>query len=541
MVESLISGKNILAKKIVKTQVIDVREWNITDDDMVHISDHGGDKMYSHTRMLFTSNKSIIFIVHNITKLEQEDILQTLGFLLQALHQHPKNEIYIIFTHTDLIQADQVKANCDVLMDLITLSIDVEIRSLIQVSNQSNQYLVNSPEEQLTHLNAKRSNLPYFCVSSQNYDGMEDVKQCLIKEIKKKHVTVPESCLKFYKHVIKSDKKYLTLNETLNLFSEENLQSLSDTNLCLYFKNDPYIAKYIFPSIEFLTDIFKSLFKHNITQLLNYGVDEKLQDEFKKDEYEFHTKRYMQEGLLSTKMLTYLWLYEGCFIFDYVLLQLLQSLNFCCSISKNNNLQYFPWFVESRECPPHIDRNHLMKFDKEHASVHLQCEFLNHMSLNVFEMLSVCLQRRATRHKLYTGYRQAWHDGLEVTFGSVQCVVTRSEQHSIINICLHGKVVDMPEVWIFMKLLSDDLHSILCQLPGVIASIRFICGHCVILGILTPAHWLPDFVFKDEGTRFVKCPMESSTDVPAALVRHLFQGKNISCAQDLSLLFVGIL
>ena len=173
----------------------------------------------------------------------------------------------------------------------------------------------------------------------------------------------------------------------------------------------------------------------------------------------------------------------------------MQSFNLCYSISKEEQLLYFPWFVQSQECPPHINRNHLMKFDKEHSSVHLLCEFFNLIPLNVFEMISVCLQRKATQDVHYMGDRQAWHNGLEISFGSVQCVLTHSEQNSTIDICVQGKVDDIPTVWQVIESVLQDLQSILKPWKGIIRSFHFVCAHCIIRKVSSPNYWLPEQVF----------------------------------------------
>ena len=168
---------------------------------------------------------------------------------------------------------------------------------------------------------------------------------------------------------------------------------------------------------------------------MNYDQDEVLQALFTKVDCDLAVERYRNEGLLGKKLLSFLWERYGLSLADEtVLLHLMQAFNLCYSISREEVLLYFPWFVQSQKCPSHIAKDHLMQFDKTHSSVHLQCEFFNRIPLNVFEMVSVCLQRKATQDYHYIGERQAWHDGLEISFGSVRCVVMRSEANSTIDL-----------------------------------------------------------------------------------------------------------
>ena len=377
MVESLIAGKAVLVNAEDRTQVINLKQWNITRDDIVHIYDHGGHMIYSITRMLFISKHSIIFIFHDITKIKDNEIVQTTNILRQALHQNPDNEIYIIFTHTDLIQEDEVPTNRNVLMCALKRFLDNEISNLNKIilrkkSQTEKQDLVDAADALLKLFRDKRSHLPCFCVSSQNYAGMDEVKDSVMNVAKENRAAVPESWVKFYKLITGSNKIYLTLDETSHFFQMSTeasvggdntvpLQYFNDTNLCLHYENNPFLNGYVFPDIDSLADLFKSLFHHNIAQVINCDTDEKLQANFQKGECDLAVKRYEKEGLLGQKLLSYLWKHYGLSLADEtVLLRLIQSFNLCYSISNEDDLHFFPWFVESHECPSHIDINHLM-------------------------------------------------------------------------------------------------------------------------------------------------------------------------------------
>ena len=536
MVESLIAGNAVLVNIEDRTQVVNLKEWNISEDDILHIYDHGGHWIYSITTPLFVSKASILFIVHDVSKVQPEEINQTTEVLRLAFHQYPDNKMYIIFTHTDLIDANQVAQNSDFLMGKLKQYLDTEISNLnkllIQKKSDARQDIVDDTAQLLEHFKEKRSNLPVFCVSSQNYEGMEEVKQCLMKVAREKHVDVPESWVKFYNEILETKKIYLTLNEIAQLsYGSEFLVLLhyfSDSNLCLHYENNPFLKDYVFPDIDLLVNLFKSLFCHNLAQKINYDNNEKVQAIFKKVQFDRAICQYEKEGLLSTKLLSYLWEQYGLSVDDQdVLLHLMHSFNLCYSISEDELLHFFPWFVESQEPPQHIVRDLQKKYDKEHAFLQLQCEFFNRIPLNVFEMISVCVQRIVTQKYHKVRHRYAWKDGLEVSFDSVKCILSRSKDNSTIDVCLFGKVNDLPQVWTVIESLFQDLDSVLKPFDGVIRSIHFICRHCVISRISEPYLWLDEEVFPKNGKtvpRYVECPNDPSLEVPAALVIHAFQG-----------------
>ena len=535
MVESLIAGKAVLVNIEDRTQVVNLKEWNISEDDILHIYDHGGHWIYSITTPLFVSKDSVLFIVHDVTRVQSEEINQTTEVLRLAFHQYPDNKMYIIFTHTDLIDANQVAQNSDFLMGKLMQYLDDEISNLnkllIQKKSDTRQDIVDDTAQLLERFKEKRSNLQVFHVSSQNYTGMVEVKQCLMKVAQEKRADVPESWVEFYKQILETKKIYLTLNEIAQLgYGSEFLVPLhyfSDSNLCLHYENNPFLKDYVFPDIDLLVNLFKSLFCHNLAQKINYDNDENVQAIFQKDELYFAIHQYEKEGLLSSKLLSYLWEQYGLDMDDQdVLLHLMHSFNLCYSMSKDEPLHFFPWFVESHEPPQHIDGDLLKKYDKDHAFQQLQCEFFNRIPLNVFEMISVCLLRRATQYHYYVGDRNAWKDGLEVSFGSVKCILSRCKHNSTIDVCFCGEVNDLPEVWIVIEALFQDLDSVLRSFYGVIRSIHFICRHCIIFHIQKPYLWLPSCVFPQNVSvsRYVRCPKDLSQNVPAALCIHVFQG-----------------
>ena len=620
IVESLVAGKGVLVKD--RTQVINLKQWNITKTDIVHIMDHGGHAIYAITRTLFISKHSIIFIVHDVIKMEQDNIAETVEILRQALHQQPKNEIFIIFTHIDLRDADEVARNRDILMSNLKQFLDDEINNLNKLliekkSKEETEDIIQPTEELLLLFKAKRSHLPFFCVSSQSYSGMKAVTEFLVSVTQENRTPVPESWVDFYREIIGTKRMYLTMNEASALFqhtitaylddrakSDDHvadyvqsyaelaitlpqhrseslelseaastevhpinedmddattdasiqifqkvttipleqqlaicnivrkskdeflvpLRYFADSNLCLHYESHPFLKNYVFHDIDLLVDLFKSLFHHDISEVIDYESNEVLQAVFLEGECDLAVQQYQKEGLLSQELLSYLWEhYKLSHTDNNILLELMQSFNLCYSIFKDEPMHFFPWFVQSQECPPHIAEHHLKKFDRRYSSVHLQCQFFNQMPLNVFEMISVCLQRKATEEYHYMGDRVAWHDGLEVSIGSVQCVLTRSKENSTIDLCLYGKVDDMAQVWEIMESLYQDVDFVLKPFYGVIRRIHFICRHCDILDKEKPKHWLPKFVFPKKALpRFVKC---GTDEVPAALIVHVFKGK----------------
>ena len=91
--------------------------------------------------------------------------------------------------------------NSDFLMGKLKQFLNDEISNLnkllIQKKSDERQDIVDHTAQLLEHFKKKGSNLPVFHVSSQNYAGMEEVKEYLNVSWEK-HADVPESWAKFY-------------------------------------------------------------------------------------------------------------------------------------------------------------------------------------------------------------------------------------------------------------------------------------------------------------------------------------------------------
>ena len=187
--------------------------------------------------------------------------------------------------------------------------------------------------------------LPVFHVSSQNYAAMKELKECLVDVAREKCVHVPESWVEFYRKIIETKKIYLTLNEIAQLFpgapsnkpettggatrSETDhkvpLQYFADSNLCLHYEEHTFLKDYVFPDIDQLVNLFKSLFHQNIGEMLCYNNNERLQAKFQKVEFHSVVRQHEKEGLLCSELLSYLWKKYGLSHDKDVLLQLMQS------------------------------------------------------------------------------------------------------------------------------------------------------------------------------------------------------------------------
>ena len=151
----------------------------------------------------------------------------------------------------------------------------------------------------------------------------------------------PESWVEFYKQIIATKKIYLTLNEIKQLCTTTILLRFKYLSTSKAILHPSFLKDYVFPDIDLIVNRFKSLFCHNLTQKINYNNNEKLQAIFQKGELDLAIHRYEKEGLLSSKLLSFLWEQYGLSFHDQdALVHLMHSFNLCYGISKDETLHF---------------------------------------------------------------------------------------------------------------------------------------------------------------------------------------------------------
>ena len=329
--KSLIAGKAVLVNIQDRTHIINLKHWNITEEDVLHIFDHGGQLIYTITSPLFISRESLIFIVHDLTRDQDDAVMKTTDVMRDTMHQYPENEMIVIFTHIDLLDNNtEVMRKCDAVMASIRRFMDQEINSLELLlehrkqDEPENASIIENTQYLLKVFKEKKSRTEFLCVSSKSYAGMDNVNKLLLDAVKKRRVTVPTAWLKFYKKMAET-KKVLTSEEGHKLYTQMNsyegpvqeigvqvaLQFFADTNLILLYDNNDFLMDFICPDIHFLVSLWQSFLYHNLTDVVNYDASNSLKALFCKEGCDLAIKRYQNEGLLGKKLLSYLWKQYG--------------------------------------------------------------------------------------------------------------------------------------------------------------------------------------------------------------------------------------
>ena len=532
IMQSLINEIPVLVDIRNRTQVADIKEWNISDTDTIEVFDQGGHAIYNITNPIFLSPSCIRFIVHDVTKVEPTQIKETSEILIQLLQLHPQNQIHVVLTHIDKMDAVGIDKHRKMVKEKLEATIDQEIQNLSHLT-PSDEKERDSKELLSRHLQQQKEDMEHFLVSNKTYEGLNAVKDFLMAIIAQKRIPIPEKWVKFYKVIREQKSEFLKVDDLKSKFVElysaisqqfqkvkvttkfqSALRHFRNSGLIIYFDNISCLDEYVFHKKTFLIDLFKCCFHHDLKSTVDFANLGKLQS-FKQSQVEYMVMQYQTEGILSAELLHYLWHKYGIDEkLQKAVLNIMKIFKLCHPINHAEDLFYFPWFTQNKKCPDRINPDKLTRCDQNHFSVELNCLFICGIPANCFEVLLVQVKKIAWQHQ-YGDDRYTWRDGLVVKVGSLECVAVRVPPKSTISICVQGEKTEVDEVWKIMSVLHSDLKSYLEKLEGVIQKIYFTCNHCVIKGLHPYHQRLPTEVFFPPELRHTTCKKDK---IPTALV-----------------------
>ena len=532
VMESLINEMPVLVDMNKRTQVANIKEWNISYTDIIEVFDQGGHPIYNITNPIFLSPSCIRFIVHDITKVGATELEETSDILIQTLQLHLQSQVHVILTHIDNVDAVGIDRHKKMVKEKLEGTIDQEVRNLNLLA-LSDKEEGDSKELLSRQLHQQKKDVEYFLVSNKTYDGLNALKDFLMEVIAQKRIHIPEKWVQFYKLMLRQKSEFLKVEDLKPIFEPlystsgfqeaqvskiflSALRHFRNSGLIMYFDNISGLDEYVFHKKTFLVELFKCCFHHDLMSTIDFKALEKLWH-FKRNQAELMVKQYQTEGILSTELLHYLWHKYG--IEEKVqkaVLDLMKIFQLCHPINSSEELFFFPWFTQNKECPGRINPNKLLPCDQNHFSVELNCRFICSIPVNCFEVLLVQIQKIARQHQ-FGDDRHAWKDGLAVKIGTLECVAVRMPQKSTIRISIQGQRKEVDEVWEVMTILHSDLKSYLKRLEGVIEEVYITCNHCVIEDLLPYHQRHPTEVFQERTLflRYVKCKEDK---IPTALI-----------------------
>ena len=180
--ESLINEMPVLVDINNRTQVANIKEWNISDTDIIEVFDQGGHPIYNITNPIFLSPSCLRFIVHDITKVEDTQLEQTSDTLMQSLQLQPQSQVHVILTHIDKLDAVGIDRHKKMVKEKLEVTIGQEIQNLICLALSDTEE-GDSKEFLSEQLQQQKTDMEYFLVSNKTYNGLNELKDFLMKVI----------------------------------------------------------------------------------------------------------------------------------------------------------------------------------------------------------------------------------------------------------------------------------------------------------------------------------------------------------------------
>ena len=523
VMKSLIEGKAVLVHIDDRTQVADIQTWEIALKDSIQLFDHGGHDIYRITSPIFIVPNGTVALVHDISQVNDR-VDDTTAILRHALAYHPENQVHLVLTHTDLVSSDDAQKNRDFIKAKVLACMDQEIQSITCANEEDEDRSLL-----LAQLQKQKDNMEVFLLSSKTFEGMDDLKEFLMKVASEKRVVLPEKWVQFYKLMSNQKKNFLKITELEHLSKEfyfegtplfqeaqqftSALEYFRAAGHVIHFPDNPALKDYVFHNKDFLLRLMQSCFHHNLKDATNF---EELMQTMNASNLDLMLRQYDEEGLLAIELLQFLWRQYGLKEEERAVLEIMKKFYICYPVDGSEQVWFFPYFVRSNEPPASLDLKKIHRINRQCFSVFLDCVFSNTVPINAFEAMQVQVQKTAVE-KRYGNSRYVWQDGIKVMIGALEIRAVRRASKSTISLCVSAPSDDVEHVWQVTSEVYSDLEVVLQPLLGVIKLIYFGCTHCIVKH-LQPVHkWSPSEVLKNEGPD-VTYECCKGDEIPRALV-----------------------
>ena len=139
LVQSLILGRSHLTDVDDRTQVVNIKEWPVSETQIIMIFDQGGHPVYEICNPYFITERSTILIAHKLS--DPSMTARTKQVFRHILHQHPGvSQLHFVLTHID--ELDKLS---EVQREIFSSNFKATIQKLLTIEIENIQRLIRSP------------------------------------------------------------------------------------------------------------------------------------------------------------------------------------------------------------------------------------------------------------------------------------------------------------------------------------------------------------------------------------------------------------
>ncbi len=306
---------------------------------------------------------------------------------------------------------------------------------------------------------------------------------------------------------------------------KEFLHYLHDTGMVLWFSNSKPLNEVIFHDREFLVGVLRSIFHHNLREILKYKphIQNLTATGFKE-----HLDNFLNCGILSEALLEHIWdetEYKQNEALRSYIMELLQSLNLC--FEKKNSVEiswHFPWFVRKEDSKALIGKEWNPALRENEIALEFCYKFCHRLPMMIYEQLSVAIQRN-----VYPGdMRHDWKDIIYIRSNGVKMMIQRFpyEEHPSIQVSLRTQVSNIQAMYELCLRVNVDLQMLLDICPGVVFDSFLICPHCLLIDAPNKKHWNLSLIENYARQDWMTCSaVTPAVDIPSAMVYFMTVGE----------------
>ena len=554
LIHSIKEGSSVLIHPSDRTVVVDTLEVK-QEDVLLKIADFGGHGIYEMTCPLFLkSTKQVAIIAIKLSEYTESNHDELVTKWLTTAVSHMKSgSICIVATQCDLCAEGEVEKKMTILKE--------KAQNWIEEESSFWKKLISRQPRTITEGILVDKKFCYFQTSSMTMQGLKRLEEFLLAEATSNRSVLPKRWIDVYKKINEETDRgthFITHNQYQTMFKESipssNSGGLSNRNInpvetseteeslqCLQFLHDSgmilwYGEKHenlrniIFHDPSFLLSVLQCLFRHDLTEVLEYDHDHFGRYFISKSKFRDEVRRFTQTGILNPLLLKCIWneLKLNQEIFD-TMIEMLTMLDLCYIDGQDlDSMLRLPWFVREEDMgflkdlwPKKLPPNTL-----QYTLIYCFCHRIPGV---IYERFCVRLQRY-----LQTGayFRQDGNDAVYIEQNAVKIFVERrwNKCEPCIYIHVRCSIEDLYRLQRLCLALHQDMDNLCNEYSGLYIDCYFLCPHCLLAGSTNPTERpTSDIVLEHKGLESVPCDpfTPGSIQIPAALIFLRLFGKSV--------------
>ena len=387
-----------------------------------------------------------------------------------------------------------------------------------------------SPEKQVIETSGRmEGNEQYDVRETSEYQGPKYTVETR-QNLRQQYLTLTEVRRIFHPILL---KYYLDKHPDLEKELQRSLGNLKKRGLIRYFPGSKKLAEIIFNDISTLVTILSCIFHHELSDFPKFmDLPKKLRKGLKltqkdyKKEVQFLTKH----AIISSGLVELLLKKSKCLLSEYIVLELLKTLNIAFPVLDDCNVAFIPYFL--RDCIPDCVVEEEKKiYNCYHTTLALHCVLRGQIPRPYFNELMVKLYGVMYQKCVNQKRNITWVNGLSASLGcyNSNLLLLYNSRKKIIEFIIQANIEEIQgHHFLFDQvkfIVNESVNIRDARYEGLPIECELICTDCSRKDENTKCMWDIQLYLDETESNETTMKCEMGNDIPCALLQPLPKGK----------------